>query len=142
MALTGKKRLFANAVLAGKSNKDAAIAAGYSATTASAAGSRLVKDAEVAAYIKKQKAAQAAGESPQDDRPTFDLSQAMAHKDPRAFLIAAMNDIALEPKLRIDAAKALMPFEFAKKGEGGKKESAQEAAQKAATGKFGLRAVK
>ena len=142
MALTGKKRLFANAVLAGKSNKDAAIAAGYSATTASAAGSRLVKDAEVAAYIKKQKSAKESGDEPQDDRPTFDLSQAMAHKDPRVFLLAAMNDMALEPKLRIDAAKALMPFEFAKKGEGGKKETKQEAAQKAATGRFGLRAVK
>lgn len=58
------------------------------------------------------------------------------------FLMAAMNDVALDPKLRIDAAKALMPFEFAKKGEGGKKDARQEAAEKAATGKFGLRAVK
>ena len=31
MALTGKKRAFADAVLAGLSNKEAAIAAGYSA---------------------------------------------------------------------------------------------------------------
>lgn len=44
MALTGKKRAFADAVLAGRSNKDAAIVAGYSPATASAAGSRLVKD--------------------------------------------------------------------------------------------------
>ncbi|UBB16145.1 terminase small subunit [Comamonas odontotermitis] len=142
MALTGKKRLFANAVLAGKSNKDAAIAAGYSSATASAAGSRLVKDAEVAEYIKKHKKAKDAGEAPPDDRPSFDLNQAMAHKDPRVFLMAAMNDVALDPRLRIDAAKALMPFEFAKKGEGGKKDARQEAAEKAATGKFGLRAVK
>lgn len=142
MALTGKKRLFANAVLAGKSNKDAAIAAGYSSATASAAGSRLVKDAEVAEYIKKHKKAKDAGEAPPDDHPSFDLNQAMAHKDPRVFLMAAMNDVALDPKLRIDAAKALMPFEFAKKGEGGKKDARQEAAEKAATGKFGLRAVK
>ncbi|WP_080560154.1 terminase small subunit [Burkholderia multivorans] len=34
-----------------KSNKDAAIAAGYSPATASAAGSRLVKDNDVALYI-------------------------------------------------------------------------------------------
>ena len=51
MAFNSKKRLFADAVLAGKSNKDAAIAAGYSAATASAAGSRLVKDKDVVAYL-------------------------------------------------------------------------------------------
>ncbi|TDS82622.1 terminase small subunit [Comamonas sp. JUb58] len=142
MALTGKKRLFANAVLAGKSNKEAAIAAGYSPATASAAGSRLVKDAEVAEHLQKHKKAKETGEAPPADRPSFDLSQAMAHKDPRAFLLAAMNDVELEPKLRIDAAKALMPFEFAKMGETGKKDAKQAAAEKAGTGRFGLRAVK
>lgn len=142
MALTGKKRLFANAVLAGKSNKDAAIAAGYSPATASAAGSRLVKDAAVADHIQKHKKAKDSGEAPPADRPAFDLNQAMAHKDPRVFLLAAMNDVELEPKLRIDAAKALMPFEFAKMGEGGKKDAKQAAAEKAGAGRFGLRAVK
>lgn len=142
MALTGKKRLFANAVLAGKSNKDAAIVAGYSPATASAAGSRLVKDAAVAEHLQKHKKAKETGEAPPVDRPSFDLSQAMAHKDPRAFLLAAMNDVELEPKLRIDAAKALMPFEFAKMGEAGKKDAKQAAAEKAGAGRFGLRAVK
>lgn len=142
MALTGRKRLFADAVLAGKSNKDAAIAAGYSVATASAAGSRLVKDEQVSAYLTAHRAAQKKGEAPPDNRPKFDLSQALAHKDPRAFLLAAMNDTELEPKLRIDAAKALMPFEFAKKGEGGKKEQQAEAAKQAGAGRFGLRAVK
>ncbi len=142
MALTGKKRLFADAVLAGKSNKLAAIAAGYSPATASAAGSRLVKDAAVAEHIRKHRKATEAGETPPNDRPAFDISQALAHKDPRAFLLAAMNDGALEPKLRIDAAKALMPFEFAKMGEGGKKDAKQAAAEKAGAGRFGLRAVK
>ena len=61
MALTGKKRLFADAVLAGKSNKDAAIAAGYSAATASAAGSRLVKDEQVAEYLLKRREAKEKG---------------------------------------------------------------------------------
>ena len=50
MALTGKKRLFAEALLAGKSNKEAALAAGYSPASASAAGSRLAKDKDVLAY--------------------------------------------------------------------------------------------
>ena len=61
MTLTAKKRAFADAVLAGRSNKDAAIVAGYSPATASAAGSRLVKDPVVAEinriYITRLEAA-------------------------------------------------------------------------------------
>ena len=133
MALTGKKRLFADAVLAGKSNKDAAIAAGYSAATASAAGSRLVKDKQVAEYLLKHREAKEKGETPPDDRPKFDLSQALMHSDPKQFLLAAMNDGELDPKLRVDAAKALMPFVHQKLGEGGKKEQAQANAEKVAS---------
>lgn len=150
MALTGKKRLFAEALLAGKSNKEAALAAGYSAASASAAGSRLAKDKDVLAHQQRKAAA---AKKPEEVEPasasepvappgSFDLSQALAHRDPRAFLLAAMNDALLEPKLRIDAAKALMPFEFAKKGEGGKKEQQADAAKLAGAGRFGLRAVK
>ncbi|MCO5336016.1 terminase small subunit [Delftia tsuruhatensis] len=137
MALTGKKRLFAEALLAGKSNKMAALAAGYSAASASAAGSRLAKDKDVLAHLqRKAKVVSAAPPAAAGAEPTtgsFDLSQALSHKDPRAFLLAAMNDGQLEPKLRIDAAKALMPFEFAKKGEGGKKEEKAAAAKKVAS---------
>lgn len=137
MALTGKKRLFAEALLAGKSNKEAALAAGYSAASASAAGSRLAKDKDVLAHQQRKAAAVEKPEEvpPKADAPlgSFDLSQALAHRDPRAFLLAAMNDVLLEPKLRIDAAKALMPFEFAKKGEGGKKEQQADAAKKVAS---------
>jgi phage terminase small subunit len=146
MALTGKKRLFAEALLAGKSNKMAALAAGYSAASASAAGSRLAKDKDVLAHLqRKAKAVSAAPTAAAGAEPppgSFDLSLALSHKDPRAFLLAAMNDNLLEPKLRIDAAKALMPFEFAKKGEGGKKEQQADAAKQAGAGRFGLRAVK
>lgn len=141
MALTGKKRLFADAVRAGKSNKDAAIAAGYSAKTASAAGSRLVKDKEVAAYLERVKNSPVSEDSrpecasPEEGRPTFDLGKVLQHSDPKAFLIAAMNDVELGEKLRIDAAKALMPFMHQKLGEGGKKEQRNKAAQKVA-GRF------
>lgn len=137
MALTGKKRLFAEALLAGKSNKMAALAAGYSAASASAAGSRLAKDKDVLAHLqRKAKAVSAAPPAAAIAEPptgSFDLNQALSHRDPRAFLLAAMNDNLLEPKLRIDAAKALMPFEFAKKGEGGKKEQQADAAKKVAS---------
>jgi phage terminase small subunit len=145
MALTGKKRIFADAVLAGRSNRDAAIAAGYSAKTASAAGSRLVKDAQVIEYIKERRkagrkapsaaAAKTVEEAPKA-KPKFDLATALSHSDPKAFLLAAMNDIELEPRQRIEAAKTLMPFMHQKLGEGGKKDAAADAAKKAAGGKF------
>ena len=139
MALTGKKRAFADAVLAGKSNKDAAIAAGYSAKTASAAGSRLFKDPDVAAFLQSARQASvtvnAAPNSIPAERPAFDLNRALQHSDPKSFLLAAMNDAALDEKLRIDAAKALMPFVHQKPGEGGKKEQREDAA-KGLAGRF------
>ena len=149
MALTGKKRVFADAVLAGRSNKAAAIEAGYSAATASAAGSRLVKELPVAAYIAGRKSAQAAAPgaatklpaTPLDDENVDPLNGAH-YVDPKDFLAAAMNAPELDMRQRIDSAKALMPFTHQKLGEGGKKEQKQAAAETAANGKFGLRAVK
>jgi phage terminase small subunit len=144
MALTGKKRAFANAVLAGLSNKQAAVKAGYSIKTAGPAGSRLAKDPDVVAHLaalrkkggkeveqRMDKAAPVVVEPP--PKPTFDINLALMHTDPRAFLMAAMNDGALEPRQRIDAAKALMPFMHQKLGEGGKKDQKQAAAEKVAS---------
>lgn len=146
MALTGKKRAFADAVLAGLSNREAAIRAGYSAATASAAGSRLVKDKEVVAHLalarpqdpsaSHQPANDGSSASPAPLTPTFDINAALMHSDPKAFLTVAMNDPALDAKLRIDAAKALMPFSHHKLGEGGKKDQQQDAAKRAGAGKF------
>lgn len=151
MALNSKKRAFADAVLAGKSNRDAAIAAGYSAATASAAGSRLVKDKDVAAYLAQQRKKGVAKRptapktpAPDDQADVtnaalaagFDLDSILTFSDPKAFLLAAMNDQNTEPKLRVDAAKALMPFMHAKPAEGGKKDAKAEAAKNAAS-KFG-----
>ena len=150
MALTGKKRVFADAVLAGRSNKDAAIEAGYSAATASAAGSRLVKDKAVATYLIGQ--GWSAAESPKRAPSQCPVESAPAVSegsadygytdDPQVLLIAMMNDTGLDARVRGDFAKALMPFKHQKLGEGGKKDQKQAAAEKAATGKFGLRAVK
>ena len=135
MALTAKKKLFADAVMRGKSNRDAAIEAGYSAATASAAGSRLVKDTAVAEYLKKcQEETKEA--PPKSATSAFDINRALQYSDPQAFLLATMNDSRTEDKLRIDAAKALMPFMHQRLGEGGKKDAKEEAAKKAAS-KFG-----
>jgi phage terminase small subunit len=143
MALTAKKRHFADAVLAGKANKDAAIEAGYSVATASAAGSRLVKDKDVALYMAAQRIQHESKPKSVPPKPgaavddaDFDLDSLTTFTDPKAFLIAAMNDGRTEPKLRVDAAKALMPFVHAKVGEAGKKDAKADAAKKAAS-KFG-----
>ena len=58
------------------------------------------------------------------------------YDDPEKFLRAVMNDTQTDVKLRVDAAKALMPFIHAKKGEGGKKDLQKDAAQIVAAGKF------
>ena len=65
------------------------------------------------------------------------VADSLAHKDPKVFLLALMNDLEADVKLRADAAKSLMPFMHPKIGEGGKKDEKQEAAKKAGSGKFG-----
>jgi phage terminase small subunit len=67
--------------------------------------------------------------------PVLNASAALLTSDPKAFLTALMNDPGSEMKLRVNAAKALMPFVHQKLGEGGKKEQRQDAAKKVA-GRF------
>ncbi|AKV07908.1 terminase [Pseudomonas fluorescens NCIMB 11764] len=161
MALTPKQQAFVNAVREGASNKSAAIAAGYAVDSASVAGSRLAKHPAVmaalaASGVNKIVKARAPRSAPAADvgeafeettEAGFDLAQAMRHSDPKDFLLAVMNDFGSEAKLRVDAAKALMPFVHQRKGDAGKKQDKQDAAKQAGTGRFGtgappLRAVK
>uniref|UniRef100_UPI0006679767 hypothetical protein n=1 Tax=Burkholderia multivorans TaxID=87883 RepID=UPI0006679767 len=85
--------------------------------------------------VQKESSAAARAQQPAPpQKPAgFDLGAMTNFTDPKAFLIAAMNDARTEPKLRIDAAKALMPFVHKRLGEGGKKEQRDEAAKKAAS---------
>ncbi len=69
---------------------------------------------------------------PKNAVPKIDVSQVT---DPQVFLLAAMNDTDADARLRIDAAKALMPFMHLKPGEG-KKATAQEKAKAAGKGVF------
>lgn len=168
MALTGKKQKFAEAKAKGLSNKDAAVAAGYSASSAAAQGSRLAKDPDVVAHLNRKTKAKAAKRTappakvaPVEERPapepetldeeaaiaSFNWEQATRFSDPKAFLKAVMNDMETEPKLRVFAAKELMPYFHRKLGDTGKKEERKDAASKAASGRFAaspppLRAVK
>ena len=56
--------------------------------------------------------------------------------DPKSFLLHVINDNTIDAKLRVDAAKALMPFIYTKAFESGKKDAAIKAAKVASTGKF------
>jgi len=158
MALTDKKRRFVDALLSGLSGAKAAIHAGYSENGAAQAAARLMRDKHVLAALGRtaqvnksvnkkpvnKTAAQAEPASPdggpQDTAAGTDLMDGIGLKalgltsDPRAVLVAIMNDAGEEPKLRLEAAKALMPFTHGKIAELGKKGAKQEAANKAATG--------
>ena len=143
MALTGKKLAFAKALHAGKSNREAAIQAGYSAKTASAAGSRLAKDPAVKTYLSlaKTKRAPAKGGSkpPVDHAPGPDVDGPdifTDHDNPKDWLLAAMKNPLLDLRQRIDAAKAALPYCHQRLGEGGKKDEQTNKAKIAAKGKF------
>ena len=138
MSLTRQQRLYAEARFAGHGKKDAALAAGCPEKTASQAGSRLERHPNVIAHLARLKAAESEsvpGAGSDAPLPGVDLS-ARVYDDPIDLLKAEMNNIRLDPKIRIQAATALLPYTHQKMGESGKKEKAEDAAQAAATGRF------
>lgn len=144
MALTDKKKAFAQALFDGASNREAAIFAGYSPETASAAGSRLAKDADVLAHVESLKNVKAAPVNVKaDKRPAINTqSIAAASKelaDPLEFLESVYSDDLEEMKYRVAAAVAAMPYVHGKIAAKGKKETKAEEAKGTATsgGKFG-----
>lgn len=143
MALTDKKRRFADALMSGASQSEAAITAGYSERTAKQQGYKLARDPDVLAHIVRKGAVAEAKDQAKAEGKTFNLDAlARMYSDPKDFLAAVMNDAGEDVKLRVDAAKALMPYIHAKPGEKGKKQERQEAAEKAAGRFSGLRRVK
>ena len=69
-------------------------------------------------------------------KPKAPVPVATTEADPKDFLLALMQDVTADQKVRLDAAKTLMPFIHMKLGEGGKKDEKQRAAQTAGAGKF------
>ena len=134
MALTEQKRRYAAARLAGAPMKQSAIDAGCPEKTASQAASRYEKDPDVQAAMGRAIAAQ---EKPRQSLPADPSPHIPAQAgDPLEFMRSMMNDLVAEPKLRLDAAKALAAFTVTKPGEQGKKEQKASAAQAAAKGRF------
>jgi len=135
MALTYRKRKFVNAIQSGLSGANAAVAAGYSEKGASQAASRLMKDADVIAAIERTKVVEQAGPSAECNPPAITgLNE--HYDDPKDYLRAVMNNPLEDPKIRLDAAKSLMPYEHHRKGGGGKKEAERAAAGRAGVGRF------
>lgn len=62
------------------------------------------------------------------------LALAATYDDPEKFLRAVMNDVATDAKIRVDAAKALMPYVHPKKGDAKKPEAPKP------SGRFGVKA--
>jgi phage terminase small subunit len=66
------------------------------------------------------------------EKPKIEVLALPEHEDPMRFLIGVMTGPEIEDRLRIDAAKALMPYVYARKtadGGVGKKEQAQQEAE-------------
>lgn len=139
MALTDKKRQYVAARLSGLSGAKAAIAAGYSEKGAAQAAARLNKDPDVIAALQRAErvnndvnnAALPSGAADQE-MAGIGLAALGLTSDPKRVLVALMNDANEEPKLRLEAAKALMPFVHARVADQGKKAAKNEAAKKAA----------
>lgn len=138
MALTVKKKAFAQAKRDGATNKEAAIFAGCSRETASQAGSRMAKDPDVIAYLEQLENVKDVKTKSQPIITKKDIKNVSNHADPLNFLEEIWMDPGEDIKLRIDAAKAALPYFHGKVAPKGKKEGKVEDAKKATQGgKFG-----
>lgn len=141
MALTEKKKMFALAKHKGMDNKNAAMSAGCSEKTASAAATRFMKDQDVIDYLDRLSTAEPEQVvnhvvKPLTTNTTIKAAKQLA--DPLEFLESVYSDPVEDMALRVNAAKAALPYVHGKVAEKGKKEAKEDAA-KAATksGKFG-----
>jgi phage terminase small subunit len=136
MAMTDMKRAFADALISGAakniSNRDAAIEAGYSESTASQMGSKLAKDKDVKRYMAQQKLNNSEAikaEVKAEPKMTGNKS------DPKDILLDLLNNA--DPTIALKAATALMPYMYARIAPAGKKEGEKQSAIKATkTGRF------
>lgn len=123
-----KQELFFKATLRGEKPEQAAISAGLSAKTAKAAGHRMRKHPAIVAALAAVGIGTKSAPSPKHEETeegyeaeliTVEIPET---EDPKVFLKALMNTPGAGVKARLEAAKALLPFEHAKKGDKGKEE--------------------
>ena len=133
--LTQKKRKFAQAMFEGQDLTRSALAAGYSPKTARTLGSRLSRDADVLAELKRLEKAKAIEATP-GAKAQIMKDMAQQDTDPKAFLESVMLNETLDDKLRLEAAKTLMPYVHSRVGEQGKKEQQAQAAREVTGSRF------
>lgn len=137
--LNPTQELFFQATLRGDKPEQAAIAAGLKSPKA--AGFRMRKHpaiVEALAAVGISTAGATPGKGPATAAaPIADMQLVDTlpkTEDAQEFLIALMNDPKAGIKARLEAAKALQPFQHAKIGEKGKKETKADGAKQAAAG--------
>lgn len=149
--LTPTQELFFQATLRGEKPEQAAISAGLKSPKPS--GFRMRKHPAIVAAlaavgistsgIKTSKPGSTESVTEDDAAAELATIEIPETEDPKVFLTALMNCPKAGVKARLEAAKALLPFEHSKIGEKGKKQTkADGAAAAAAEGnKFGARAA-
>jgi len=130
--LTKKQQAFVTHKVAGCTNKDAAIAAGYAVGSAAQAGDRLAKHPAIRAALKAAGKATPGVDAKPTNAPKMPRDK---YADPKDFLLDVMNLAALPVAVRADAAKQLLPYMHARMGETGKKETKRQNAAAIARGR-------
>ena len=156
--------------MSGKNQKQSALYAGCPAASADVSASRYERHPEIIALLSRMTGGDKPESKPESKPVKAEKQTAVVKVKPPApppevfqktpvaavavdmdgdnlpaplrFMRDVMNDVQEDPKLRLDAAKALAAFTVAKPGEKGKKELKQEAADNVKHGRFGLRQVK
>lgn len=140
--LNDKQKAFARGILQGLSNREAALQAGYSENSASQQGSRLAKDKRILDYISRLEGVKAKVKEEVDDYVPVGTSEQVqkvfakgeVKPDALNFLLQVMSDDFEDIKTRVECAKAALPYQYAKKGDVGVKESRENNAQDLASG--------
>lgn len=135
--LTEMQRGYVDNRAHGVKQKESAIAAGYSAASADQQAYALEQrdDIKRAIAARKRELKKGGADLPKDE--TEDGLPKQHYDDAKEMLIDLMNCKRLPHSLRGDYAKALLPYQHARIGETGKKETAKGAAQKIASGETG-----
>lgn len=143
--LNESQELFFKATLRGEKPEQAAISAGLSPKTAKAAGFRMRKHPAIVAALAavgigtKATPTSKPEANPEESEPDIVTIDIPETEDSLVFLGALMNCPKAGVKARLEAAKALAPFQHPRVGEKGKKESKQDQAGETKGSKFGPR---
>lgn len=140
--LNETQELFFKATLRGEKPEQAAVSAGLKSPKA--AGFRMRKHPAIVAAlaavgistagVKPSKPGVNESASEEDAAAELATIEIPETEDPKVFLTALMNCPKAGVKARLEAAKALLPFEHSKIGDKGKKETKAEGAKQTATG--------